>query len=83
MNIYLAIITTILVITQVIRVAQNHIQLRRQRKEIDESLAWIKDNDISERDFACQRDVFYLLRDKLARDAAHFNPEDDDNETKP
>lgn len=30
MNIYLAIITTVLVVTQIIRVCQNHIQLRRQ-----------------------------------------------------
>ena len=61
MQIYLAIITTALVLTQIIRVAQNHIQLRRQRKEIDGTLSWIKDNDISQRDFECQRQVFRLL----------------------
>lgn len=33
MNTYLAIITTVLVVTQVIRVTQNAIQLRRQVKQ--------------------------------------------------
>lgn len=68
MNIYLAIITTVLVITQVVRVTQNHIQLRRQRKKIDEAIGWIKDNDISEIDFETQREVFYLLKDWLLRE---------------
>lgn len=65
MNTYLAIITTILVITQIVRVTQNHIQLRRQRKEIDKAVGWIKDNDISEVDFETQREVFYMLKDWL------------------
>lgn len=68
MNIYLAIITTVLVITQIVRVTQNHIQLRRQRKEIDKAIGWIKDNDISEIDFETQREVFYLLKDWLLRE---------------
>ena len=68
MNTYLAIITTVLVATQVIRVAQNHIQLRRQRKKIDDTMSWIKDNDISQVDFDVQREVFYRLRDKLRRE---------------
>ena len=69
MNIYLAIITTVLVVTQVIRVTQNHIQLNRQRKEIDQTLSWIRDNDISNADFETQREVFYLLKDWLKREA--------------
>lgn len=68
MNIYLTIITTVLVITQIVRVTQNHIQLRRQRKEIDKAIGWIKDNDISEIDFETQREVFYLLKDWLLRE---------------
>lgn len=69
MTVYLAIITTVLVVTQVIRVTQNHIQLNRQRKEIEKTMGWIKDNDISEVDFAVQREVFYRLRDWLRREA--------------
>ena len=68
MNIYLAIITTILVLTQIVRLIQNAIQLRRQNKAFTKDLAWIKDNDISERDFDAQRDCFYLLRDYLERE---------------
>lgn len=68
MNIYLAIITTVLVLTQIVRLIQNAIQLHRQEKAIAKDLAWIKDNDISERDFDVQRDCFYLLRDYLERE---------------
>ena len=68
MNIYLAIITTVLVLTQIVRLIQNAIQLHRQEKAIARDLAWIKDRDISERDFDVQRDCFYLLRDYLERE---------------
>ena len=68
MNTYLTIMVTVLVTTQIIRITQNHIQLRRQRKEIDKDLAWIRDNDISEHDFDVQREVFYLLREKLKKE---------------
>ena len=65
MNIYLAIITTVLVLTQIVRVTQNAIQLRRQEKEIQKTLNWFNDNDVSEKDFIVQRQCFYLLRDWL------------------
>ena len=68
MNIYLAIITTVLVLTQIVRLIQNAIQLHRQEKAIAKDLAWIKDNDISERDFDVQRDCFYLLRQYLEKE---------------
>ena len=68
MNIYLAIITTVLVLTQIVRLIQNAIQLHRQEKAIARDIAWIKDRDISERDFDAQRDCFYLLRDYLERE---------------
>ena len=65
MNIYLVIITTVLVLTQIVRLIQNAIQLHRQEKAIAKDLAWIKDNDISERDFEIQRAVFMMLYNKL------------------
>ena len=68
MNTYLAIITTVLVATQLIRITQNHISLFRQEKKIDNTLTWLKDNDVSERDFDVQRKVFYLLFDKLMKE---------------
>ena len=68
MNIYLTIMVTVLVLTQVIRITQNAIQLHRQAKAIAKDLAWLKDRDISERDFDVQRDCYYLLRDYLERE---------------
>ena len=61
MNTYLAIMVTVLVATQIVRVTQNHIQLHRQQKEIDKTIGWIKDNDISEVDIQTQREVFQML----------------------
>ena len=65
MEVYLAIMVTVLVATQIIRVTQNHLSLMKQQKKMDESLQWIKDNDVSEKDFQIQRKVFYLLYKKL------------------
>lgn len=65
MTTYLTIITTVLVLTQIIRITQNHISLFRQEKEIKKNIGWIKDNSVSERDFEVQREVFYMLYEKL------------------
>ena len=65
MNIYLAIITTVLVLTQIIRVTQNAISLYRQEKELAKKIGWLKDYYVTERDFEVQREVFYMLHDKL------------------
>ena len=68
MTTYLTIITTVLVLTQIIRITQNHISLFRTRKEIEKKISWITENDVSERDFEIQREVFYLLYEKLNKD---------------
>ena len=68
MTTYLTIITTVLVITQIIRIIQNHISLFRNRKKIEQTIGWIDENDISQRDFEIQREVFYLLYEKLKKD---------------
>lgn len=65
MNTYLTIMVTVLVATQIIRITQNHISLFRQEKKIKETCDWLKDNDVSERDFEVQREVFYMLYEKL------------------
>ena len=70
MTTYLTIITTILVLTQIIRITQNHISLFRQEKKIKKTVGWLKDNDVSERDFKVQRQVFYMLYDKLKKESA-------------
>lgn len=68
MEVYLTIMVTVLVATQIIRVTQNHISLIKQRKEIEKSIDWIKDNDISQKNFEIQRKVFYLLYEKLIKE---------------
>lgn len=68
MNMYLTIMVTVLVATQIIRITQNQIMLFRQNKKIEKTVGWIKDNDISERDFETQRAVFHLLHEKLSRE---------------
>lgn len=73
MNIYLTIMVTVLVATQVIRITQNQIQLRRQREQIDKTIGWIKDNDVSEHDFHIQRCVFYMLYNKLKKEEEESN----------
>ena len=62
MTIYLTIITTVLVLTQIIRIAQNHIQLRIERKQFDDNCKWVEETNITKRDFETQRDAMYLLR---------------------
>ena len=63
MNAYLAIITTLLVITQIIRVTQNHISLRRQEKSIKDNCEWINDVDMKREDFEIQREAYKLIVD--------------------
>ena len=62
---YLAVITTVLVLTQIVRVTQNAIQLHLQNKEIKRNINWITEREVTKEDFDCQREVMYLLRDKL------------------
>lgn len=65
MNIYLAIITTVLVVTQIIRVIQNHIQLRRQNILFKEQLGQLQ--DVTQEDFDVQRTAYRLLVKYLQR----------------
>lgn len=63
MNTYLTIITTVLVLTQVIRITQNHIQLRRQNKLFKAQLGQI--DDITQDDLDMQKDVYRMLYAEL------------------
>ena len=65
MNVYLTVITTILVVTQVIRVTQNAISLHRQNKEIKRNLEWINRAAVGEKEFQTQKNVFALLEEYL------------------
>jgi len=64
---YLTIVTTVLVITQLIRLIQNAINLHRQNQAIGRELSWIKDRDITQRDFDTQKECFYLLKEWLEK----------------
>lgn len=69
MNTYLAIITTILVISQIIRVIQNAIQLRRHKIVFEAQLKELKDMELTERDFETQRKAYRLAVEFFERRA--------------
>lgn len=65
MTIYLTIITTVLVLTQIIRISQNHINLKNQKKNIQNQVEWILQNEVTEDDFKTQREAFRLIVEHL------------------
>ena len=65
MNTYLTIITTVLVLTQIIRITQNYISLRRQNVLYKKQLAELADLEISKEDFEYQRKAYRLIVEKL------------------
>lgn len=69
MNTYLAIITTVLVLTQIIRVAQNHIQLRRQNIIFKKQLGDLANMDVQKEDFEIQRKAYKLIVEWLGKKA--------------
>lgn len=72
MNTYLAIITTVLVITQVIRVAQNTIQLHRQNVLYKKQLKEVADIELRKEDFEMQRKAYRLIVERLGgKDGNH------------
>jgi hypothetical protein len=70
MNIYLAIITTVLVVTQIIRVCQNHIQLRRQNVLFKKQLGQLADCEPTKEDFENQRKANRLIVEYLGHKVA-------------
>lgn len=65
MNIYLAIITTVLVLTQIIRLIQNTVQLRKQDVIFKKQLKDLADMELTERDFETQRKAYRLVVEYL------------------
>lgn len=59
MNTYIAIMVTLIVVTQIIRVAQNHIQLCRQYHLLKKQLAQI--DDVTQDDLDTQRKAYKLI----------------------
>lgn len=65
MSIYLAIITTVLVLTQIIRLIQNAVQLHRQNILFKEQLGHLAECNPTERDFENQRKAYRLIVEHL------------------
>lgn len=65
MNTYLAIMTTALVISQIIRCIQNAVQLRRQKVLFKAQLKELSDMELTERDFETQRKAYRLAVEYL------------------
>ena len=65
MNNYLVIITTVLVITQVIRITQNTISLHRQWKLFKKQVGELTDMEVRKEDFEMQREAYRLIVEKL------------------
>lgn len=70
MNTYLAIITTVLVITQIIRLAQNYIQLRRQKILFKKQVGELADLEVKKEDFETQRQAYRLIVERLGNKEA-------------
>ena len=69
MNTYLAIITTVLVITQIVRLIQNAVQLHRQNVLLKEQLGHLADCNPTKQDFENQRKAYQLIVDYLEEKA--------------
>ena len=65
MNTYLAIITTVLIITQIIRVTQNAISLHRQNVLFEKQCEEVRDVEIMKADFEMQRKAYQLIVEYL------------------
>ena len=65
MTIYLVIITTALVLTQIIRLVQNTISLRKQNKLFDAQLNELGELEIKKDDFENQKRAYGLIIEYL------------------
>ncbi len=65
MNTYLTIITTALVVTQIIRLIQNAVQLHRQKVLFKKQLGELTEMELTEKDFHTQRKAYRLIVEYL------------------
>lgn len=70
MNIYLAIITTVLVVTQIIRLIQNAVQLHRQNVLFKKQLGDLEKMELTEKDFEAQKKAYRLIVEYLEHKVA-------------
>ena len=65
MSNYLTVITTVLVITQIIRVTQNTITLHRQNVLYKKQLKEVANLELQKEDFEMQRKAYRLIVERL------------------
>ena len=66
MDKYLVVITTVLVITQVIRITQNAISLYRQKIEFKKNLGELAEWEVKKEDFEMQKRAYRLIVERLS-----------------
>lgn len=74
MNTYLAIITTVLVVTQIIRLVQNAVQLHRQNVLFKKQLGQLANCEPTEKDFETQRKAYRLIVEYLEEKLGYVPP---------
>jgi hypothetical protein len=74
MNTYLAIITTVLVVTQIIRLIQNAVQLHRQNVLFKKQLGDLADMELTEKDFEAQKKAYRLIVEYLEKKLGYVPP---------
>ena len=74
MNTYLAIITTVLVVTQIIRLIQNAVQLHRQNVLFKKQLGQLANCEPTEMDFETQRKSYRLMVEYLEQKLGYVPP---------
>ena len=79
MTTYLVIITTVLVVTQVIRVTQNTIQLIRQKTLFKRQLEDLADCKLTEQDFKNQRKAHALAAEYYEKMLIEYYKDDEED----
>ena len=74
MNTYLAIITTVLVVTQIIRLIQNAVQLHRQNVLFKKQLGDLAKMELAEKDFESQKKAYRLMVEYLEKKLGYVPP---------
>lgn len=74
MNTYLAIITTVLVVTQIIRLVQNAVHLHRQNVLFKKQLKDLADMELTEKDFEAQKKAYRLAVEYLEQKLGYVPP---------
>ena len=68
MDKYLVIITTVLVVTQIIRITQNTVTFHRQNVLYQKQLKEVADMEIQKEDFEIQRKAYRLIVERLSEE---------------